>query len=133
MLDAFTKAHADFASAKYRKRLGAEQVAATKKRANENVEASRKYACEPCDHAFRDQVSLDVHKLTQKHLNKVAGIVKTVKKPRDKKRMAHNKASKRFYCATCDLSCLQQQHLDTHLTTARHHKRVAAAAAKAST
>lgn len=106
-------------------------MAAIKKRANDKVEASGKYKCEPCDRPFRDQHALTDHIATEKHRNKVAGITKQRKKPRDKARQLQNLAEKRYYCSTCKFNGLQQQALTNHLNTPRHRERVAAAAAKA--
>ncbi|KAK4951845.1 carbamoyl-phosphate synthase (glutamine-hydrolyzing) cpa2 [Elasticomyces elasticus] len=120
------------AQAEFRERMGADHMAEIKKRSNDKIEESGKYACNPCNHAFRDAHALAEHKLTEKHLNKVAGITKERKQPRDKRRQDQNRAEKRYYCGTCDYSATQKQGLDKHLVTPRHLKKVEKAATAAS-
>lgn len=102
--------------------MGSDYIADIKGRSNQKIEESREYACEPCDKPFRDahslarpedrSISIRLRESTSSARDHVTGTNE------------QNWAEKRYYCATCDYSALQQQGLDKRLKTPRHARRV---------
>jgi transposase-like protein len=91
----------------------------------------KKYFCEDCDEAFSDIQALNRHKACQKHLDKVAGIVKIHKDPTFKPRTEANIAKKRYHCKLCDSTFPTDSKLTRHKNTQKHKDNVAKKVAKA--
>jgi len=97
----------------------------------DKLTASRKYACEPCGTLFFDKCNLSIHQKTRKHLDKIEGVEKKLKRPANNAKQLANVASKRHYCGVCDVACRDTAILRIHMATPRHIRKAAAAAATA--
>lgn len=104
---------------------GPERNRADQKRRREKALALKLHSCETCNVTFGAANQLRDHKLTEKHINKVAGIVRPVKNPVAKARMNRNLLLRRYYCSTCDYAAKTQQKLNYHLQTPKHLSKAA--------
>lgn len=96
-------------------------------KATAKAKAAKKYSCNFCNYDFEASTALEAHKLTQSHKDKVNGVTKVVKTPDLKSWATNNKATKRYFCATCNKAFENSTHLDIHNATDAHldklHKR----------
>lgn len=114
--------------ADYRVRKGPAHIAASRKRVNDKLDCTRKYACEPCGTVFHDLSSLNTHKKTPKHIRKINGVEKVLKRPTNNATQLAHVAAKTHYCATCDFAFRDRAAPKKHNATPRHVRKVAAAA-----
>jgi hypothetical protein len=98
-------------------------------RHEKKVKASKKFYCSTCEVACANQWELNRHDGSERHLLKVSGPKKLPDKNRaDQERWKiETKASKRFYCSTCEVACTCQWELTRHNGSKRHLQKVAAA------
>jgi len=115
-----------------RKTRGPERVARDQKNKREKALASNKFACNLCNVSFGANNQLDNHELTEKHINNVNGIIKPVKNPTAKARMARDLAAKKYHCSSCDYSASTRQKLNRHFQRPTHRDKVAALAQSSS-
>ncbi|KAK4961355.1 pyruvate carboxylase [Elasticomyces elasticus] len=107
-------------------RQHAEQIARNK--------SSRRFYCKPCDKPFGDVTGLNVHLTSNLHKRKVAVANGEAVTPqsssaaRQRTLRVAARAEKRFYCAICNHFATGPRRLEIHKETARHKKKVAAAA-----
>jgi hypothetical protein len=98
-----------------------------KKNKRDKALALKLFSCNLCNVSFGANNQLENHKLTQKHINNAAAIIKAVKNPAAKDRMSSNLTTRRYYCSCCDYAAKTQQKLNYHLKTPKHLKKVALA------
>jgi hypothetical protein len=103
---------------------GKVRMAVDAKNNRARAKVAKKYFCSHCNINFGAGNQLRNHKLTEKHLNAVAGIVKPAKNPRAKERHDENLATNRYYCSSCKYPAKTQQKLTAHLQTKKHLKQV---------
>ncbi|KFY92389.1 hypothetical protein V498_04989 [Pseudogymnoascus sp. VKM F-4517 (FW-2822)] len=93
---------------------------------------SKAFFCELCNHASTKPFEHDRHLQSKRHLEKAA---RNPKAPpaRKKNRITEetNKASKKFFCALCDVACTSPYELNRHGRSKRHLAKSAKAAAAA--
>jgi hypothetical protein len=102
----------------YAARLSPETRLRNNQTAAANAKASLKYACELCGTVLANSYDLNLHNLSKKHLDNVAGTSKVSK----------NVALKKHYCRICDRAFKDSSHLNDHYKTQKHIKAAAAAA-----
>ncbi|OAQ72199.1 pyruvate carboxylase [Pochonia chlamydosporia 170] len=102
---------------------GKEKASRFSKITRERNLALKRFACDPCNVVFGAGNQLEKHKRTQKHKDKMAGIVREVKTPQLRVRMAANLAARRYYCSDCDYTAATQQKLNAHLKRPKHLKK----------
>lgn len=88
----------------------------------EKQKESKEFYCELCDHASTKPYEHNRHLQSKRHLKKVAGgPLQTPAKKEKKRETADNtKASKKYFCALCDVACTRQGELDRHNRSKRH-------------
>ena len=110
-----------------------QRVLQTKSRAR--VKKAKKFHCNVCDHSYKNKVDLNYHLNTELHANALLGIFPEPTSPGAKERhdrtLNKARASKKYYCAVCDLPCGKKNDLAKHNKTARHIAKAEAAAAAA--
>jgi len=90
--------------------------------------AEKRFSCATCNINCKSSFELLNHKLTQKHIRNAAGITKAERLATNQANlMAENRASRRYYCSTCDYAASTQQKLNYHLQTRNHLSKVALA------
>jgi hypothetical protein len=113
--------------ARDRKRYNA-KMRAWKAKKVAKAHATAQFKCKPCNRTYNDQAALDRHFKTDKHASVIAGTYKRNTAERNTYlagvQDAH-RASRRFYCASCDLACASNFQLKNHVLTARHKAKVA--------
>lgn len=93
----------------------------------------KRYSCIVCDSHWESESDLKKHKLTQKHLNKVAGINNAAEITRYLRGWGQqNIADKRYNCTICDKAFGTSTKLDIHYRTEKHKRNAAEAAEVAS-
>jgi hypothetical protein len=110
-----------------RETRGPEKHAQDQKNKREKALALNRFVCNICNLSFGAGNQLENHKRTQGHINKAAGIVKSVKNPVATERQSRNQTEKRYYCSSCEYAAKTQQKLDAHLKTSKHLNKVALA------
>jgi len=106
------------------KKRGPVKTSISSKKRRENALAQKKFSCDLCNVFFGAKNQLRNHKLTQKHIDNVDGVIRTVKNPRSKARMAENFAAGKYHCSTCNYTASTQQKLNNHLKTPKHRNQV---------
>jgi hypothetical protein len=90
--------------------------------------AAKRFVCDACDEIFEMNNELEKHKTSQKHLDKVASVVKVLKHPDFKEWTTNNIAKKKYHCKLCDYSFATDTKLQRHKKTKKHIDKAAAAA-----
>jgi len=108
--------------------------AASKKRCYTKAIDSKRFFCSICNVTTATSTDLKIHKATQKHINKAAGVPKVskAKNQRDVAYHAANIAARRFCCDICDGVFVTQAMLNRHVNTKKHIDNATAAASKSS-
>lgn len=88
----------------------------------EKQKEQKAFYCELCDHASTKPYEHNRHLQSKRHLKKVArGPLKAPVKKEKKRETADNtKASKKYFCALCNVACTRQAELDRHNGSKRH-------------
>ena len=97
---------------------------ATSKRSREKRIMAKKHWCETCQQAFASAGALTIHRSRNVHLSKLPGYVKPqkiVKHPAQQAQYNAIKASKKYHCATCNVSFSCASALRDH-NNGRNHK-----------
>jgi len=102
------------------------------KRHHEKQKESKAFYCDVCEHASAKKRAYDAHMLSKRHLKKVASVGAPPKKQKNRETAEANKASKKYFCELCDVSCCSQYELDRHNRSGCHQKKVAYAESKSS-
>jgi len=113
-----------------------ELYAATRRRTRAKALKEERFACKICGSTFADSRELNIHNLTPKHVNNVAG-TRPISKAADQKTAARRNAAKEageFRCKICPKakSMDSQYKLDRHYKTKKHIGYAAAAKSKSS-
>jgi Pyruvate/2-oxoacid:ferredoxin oxidoreductase delta subunit len=90
-----------------------------------NNKASKRYHCDICNKSYEPNHALELHKPSQKHINKAAGVTKIFSRPRNRVLTDANRAQRKFHCAICDLACANNSKLEKHKKTERHIEKAA--------
>lgn len=98
----------------------------------EKQKESKAFFCEICNHASTKPFEHDRHLLSKRHWEKAARDPKAPPAWKKKRTTEEaNKASKRFFCALCDVACVSPYELNRHGRSGRHLAKTAKAAAAA--
>lgn len=88
----------------------------------------KKWSCDPCDSHFAYEADLEIHLLTDKHQNKIAGIDNATEATLYNRDWAKaNIAAKRHYCPLCDKPFSTSSKLNIHFATKKHKDKQAQA------
>lgn len=109
---------------------GKEKVASARAVLRAQNLAAKRYFCEHCETNCGNASELKAHQKTPTCIRKSTGIVKVLKKPRDKALTDRNLAEHRFHCDECNKDYANNSEYLDHRTRPKHLKNVAKLAAQ---
>ena len=102
----------------------------TARQSHRKAQDAKRFSCDDCQLPLASEKSLEVHKKTQGHKDKVNGVTKAAPTAEYtkfykavKSSISKAKAAKKYFCKTCDLACESSTHLRNHKEGVRHINR----------